>query len=111
MAGQSGPVFYNRRLPLPPKPTEPDFLKHVTVRLIRDDERDAFDRALENQHSLASARLAGQTLRHVAQLDGHWVARLTFSASSRPWAASAMPKAAPPRRATRSGTARTLGAT
>ena len=67
---------------MPPHPLEPDVLKRVTVRLLRDDERDAFDHALENQHYLASARLAGQTLRYVAELDGQWIALLTFSAAS-----------------------------
>ena len=38
-----------------------------------------FDRLLESQHYLASAHLAGQTLRYVAERDGQWVALLTFS--------------------------------
>ena len=76
---------------LPPLASESDLLQRVTVRLVRDDERDAFDRCLEHQHYLASARLAGQTLRYVAQLDlpasrgqagGQWVAWLTFSAAA-----------------------------
>ena len=67
---------------MPPQPCEPEVLRRVTVRLLRDDERDAFDHSLENQHYLASARLAGQTLRYVAELDGHWVALLTFSAAA-----------------------------
>jgi len=61
---------------------EADVLKRVTVRLIREDERDAVDRTLEQRHYLASARLAGQTLRYVAELDGQWVALLAFSAAA-----------------------------
>lgn len=67
---------------MPSQLSEPDVLKRVTVRLLRDDERAAFDHALEHQHYLASARLAGQTLRYVAELDGHWVALLTFRAAA-----------------------------
>lgn len=61
---------------------EPEVLKRLTVRLLRQVERPEFDRLLENQHYLASARLAGQTLRYVAELDGQWVALLTFSAAA-----------------------------
>ena len=63
-------VVYNPGMPMLPQLSEPDVLKRVTVRLLREDERDTFDRTLEHQHYLASARLAGQTLRYVAELDG-----------------------------------------
>lgn len=62
--------------------TESDVLDRVAVRLIREDERAAFDQALVDQHYLASARLVGQTLRYVAEYDGQWVALLTFSAAA-----------------------------
>jgi hypothetical protein len=55
-------------------------LKRVTVRLVREQERGEFDWRLENQHYLASAQLAGQTLRYVAEVDGQWVALLCFGA-------------------------------
>jgi len=67
---------------MPLTPSEPEVLQRLTVRLLREDERPQFDRLLENQHYLASARLAGQTLRYVAELDGQWVALLTFSAAA-----------------------------
>ena len=67
---------------MPPPVSEPDVLKRVTLRLVGDDEREVFDRTLEAQHYLANARLAGQTLRYVAELDGQWVALLTFSAAA-----------------------------
>src|SRR6266478_8169700 len=57
-------------------------LKRVVVRLVREEERSQFDWRLENQHYLASAHLAGQTLRFVAELDGQWVALLCFSAAA-----------------------------
>jgi hypothetical protein len=66
-----------------PQPlSEPTVLQRVTLRLVGDDEREVFDRTLEARHYLANARLAGQTLRYVAELDGQWVALLTFSAAA-----------------------------
>src|SRR5260370_8532150 len=55
-------------------------LKRVVVRLVREEERSQLEWRLENQHYLASAHLAGETLRCVAELDGQWVALLGFSA-------------------------------
>jgi len=52
------------------------------VRLVRDEERGEFDWRLEHQHYLGSARLAGQTLRYVAELDGEWVALVCFGAAA-----------------------------
>jgi hypothetical protein len=69
-------------MPKAPQGCEADLLQRVTVRLLRDQEREVFDRLLEGRHYLASARLAGQTLRYVAELDGQWVASLTFSAAA-----------------------------
>jgi len=69
-------------MPKPQQGCEADLLPRVTVRWVRDEEREAFDRLLEDRHYLASARLAGQTLRYVAELDGQWVALLTFSAAA-----------------------------
>jgi len=76
------PDFYNGRMAKPCSPSEPEVLQRVTVRLLREDERPQFDRLLENQHYLASAHLVGQTLRYVAELEGQWVALLTFSAAA-----------------------------
>jgi hypothetical protein len=55
-------------------------LARVTVRLLREEERGEFDWRLQEQHYLQSSRLAGQTLRYVAELDGQWVALLAFGA-------------------------------
>ena len=76
-----GPVFYNLAMPTP-QFDEHDLLKRITVRLLRDDERDTFDRTLEQHHYLQNAHLAGQTLRYVAELDGQWVALVCFSAAA-----------------------------
>jgi hypothetical protein len=69
-------------MPKPQPGCEGDILQRVTVRWVHDEEREAFDQLLEDRHYLASARLAGQTLRYVAELDGQWVALLTFSAAA-----------------------------
>ena len=59
---------------------ERDVLARVTVRLVREDEHGQFNYYLREQHYLESSTLVGQWLRYVAELDGQWVALLTFSA-------------------------------
>ena len=61
---------------------EPEILKRVTVRLLREQERPRFDELLEQKHYLCSARMVGRTLRYVAELDGEWVAIVCFSVAS-----------------------------
>ena len=58
---------------------EVDFLHQVTVRLLADAEVGQFNFHLETEHYLESSRLAGQSLRYVAEVGGQWVALLTFS--------------------------------
>ena len=66
-----------------PKHTlEPDYLDKVTVRLITPEERDRYDTLLEQKHYLHSARLGGPSLRYVAEVDGEWVALITFSGAA-----------------------------
>ena len=59
-----------------------DFLDRVTVRLMAGDERDDFDRLLEEEHYLHSSRIGGRHLRYVAEVDGRKVALLTFSGAA-----------------------------
>ncbi len=59
---------------------ESDFLRKITVRLLRDYEVGQFNFYVESEHYLESSRFAGQSLRYVAEVDGQWVALLTFSA-------------------------------
>ncbi len=59
-----------------------EILRQVTVRLIVPEERARFDQLLETRHYLQSARLGGQSLRYVAEVDGEWVALITFSGAS-----------------------------
>ncbi|OLB75678.1 MAG: hypothetical protein AUH96_02985, partial [Nitrospirae bacterium 13_2_20CM_2_61_4] len=71
----------------PKKPLESSILRRITVRLVpaqdcQSPERERFDRLLEEKHYLQSARLGGQSLRYVAELDGQWVALITFSAAA-----------------------------
>lgn len=60
--------------------SEASVLRRVRVRELREDERSEFDWRLEEQHSLASSVLVGESLRYVAEVDGQWVALITFSA-------------------------------
>lgn len=59
---------------------ESDVLNRVTVRLMAECELGRFNEHLQEDHYLESSRLAGQSLRYVAEVDGQWVALLTFSA-------------------------------
>jgi hypothetical protein len=64
--------------------TDPEweFLRKIVVRLIGPEERDRFDDLLEKEHYLHSARLGGQSLRYVAEVDGEWVALISFSGAA-----------------------------
>jgi hypothetical protein len=66
----------------PPLPPEGEALRRVSVRLIRPDERERFDRLLVDFHYLHSSSLAGECLRYLAEVDGEWVALLAFSAAA-----------------------------
>ena len=61
---------------------EDDVLRKVTVRLLAENEVGQFNFYLEREHYLESSRFAGQSLRYVAEVDGQWVALLTFSAAA-----------------------------
>jgi hypothetical protein len=61
---------------------EPEFLRKVSVRLVPDEERAPFDERLKKDHYTHSARLGGQSLRYVAEVEGQWVALITFSGAA-----------------------------
>lgn len=63
-------------------PSEPRLLKEVTVRLIEESERAAFDELLVREHYLKNATAVGQVLRYVAEYQGRWVALLVFSSAA-----------------------------
>ena len=64
----------------PQTASEPTILRRITIKLLEPEDRERFDELLKERHYLHSARLGGQSLRYVAELDGKWVALLTFSA-------------------------------
>ncbi len=57
-------------------------LAGLVVRLIRPEERKAFDRILIEEHYLHSAELVGEQLRYVAEYQGRWLALLAWSAAA-----------------------------
>jgi hypothetical protein len=59
---------------------EAEFLRKVTVRLLAEDEVGQFNYYIEREHYLESSRFAGRSLRYIAEVEGNWVALLTFSA-------------------------------
>jgi hypothetical protein len=61
---------------------EAEVVKRVKMRLLEAHEQPEFDRLLREKHYLQDARLAGQSLRYVAELDGQWLALLSFSAAA-----------------------------
>ena len=57
-----------------------DVLDRVTVRLLCEDELGQFNYYLDEHHYLERSALVGEWLRYVAEVDGRWIALLTFSA-------------------------------
>ncbi len=58
------------------------FLSRISLRLIKEEQRERFNQLLESEHYLQSARIAGRPLHYVAEVDGDWVAMLTFSGAA-----------------------------
>jgi len=69
-------------MPKHEKVPEAELLRRIRVRLILPQERERFDQRLEEDHYLHSSRLGGQSLRYVAEVDGQWVALITFSGAA-----------------------------
>lgn len=63
-------------------PTEQDVLDKVTVRLIREHEKTQWDETIEREHYLHNPRLVGEQLRYVAEVDGDWLALLSWSGAA-----------------------------
>ena len=61
------------------KEPETSLLKRIVVRLIVPEERERYDKLLKELHYLKSSYLGGKSLRYVAEVDGEWVALITFS--------------------------------
>src|SRR5512132_4242335 len=59
------------------------YLKAVQVRLVVSEAEQArWDALMEEKHYLRSARMVGEQLRYVAEVEGEWVALLGWSAGS-----------------------------
>ena len=63
-------------------PSEPFLLGEVTVRLIKDSERERFDEELVSKHYLKNANAVGRVLRYVAEYCGQWVALVMFNSAA-----------------------------
>lgn len=64
-------------------PVERAFLSRVQVRLTTtESENREWDKRMAEKHYLESARMVGEQLRYVAEVDGQWVALLGWSAGS-----------------------------
>lgn len=64
---------------------EQHVLEHVRIRLIAPDdasERERYRELIENHHYLKSDTLVGEQLRYMAEVDGHWLALLSWSAAA-----------------------------
>jgi len=67
-----------------PAPSEQAVLNRVEVMLLGDDEaaRARYDGLMIAHHYLKSSRLVGEQLRYVAQVDGQWLALVSWSAAA-----------------------------
>ena len=67
-----------------PDLSEQQLLERVEVRLLGPDEehRTRYRELMERHHYLKSDALVGEQLRHVAEVDGRWVALLSWSAAA-----------------------------
>jgi len=63
-------------------PTEQDVLGKVTVRLIQEHEKSRWNELIEQEHYLHNPRLVGEQLRYVADLEGEWLALLSWSGAA-----------------------------
>jgi hypothetical protein len=63
-------------------PPEFRLLKEVTVRLIEEWERAAFDELMVREHYLKNATAVGQVLRYVAEYERQWVALIVFCSAA-----------------------------
>ncbi len=59
-----------------------DYLDRIHPRLLEESERERFDHLLESRHYLKSSRIGGRHLRYIAEVDGEWVALLSFSGAA-----------------------------
>ena len=60
----------------------PHWVSHLTVRLVRPDERERWRMLMARHHYLGFRGLVGESLYYVAELDQRWVALLGWAAAA-----------------------------
>jgi hypothetical protein len=68
-----------------PALTEQQILERVEVRLLdpEDEDRARYRELMESHHYLKSDSMVGEQLRYVAEIDGQWLALLSWCAAAR----------------------------
>jgi len=59
-----------------------EMLARVRVRLIEPEEKSRWDALICERHYLGNAHLVGRQLRYVAEMDGEWVALLSWNVAA-----------------------------
>ena len=77
-----GPAAAASRAAQPALAVRPVEARLVTVRPIQAGELPRFRAALARHHYLGDARLVGESVRHVAEVAGRWVALLAWAAAA-----------------------------
>jgi predicted transposase YbfD/YdcC len=71
------------RTPATSAPTvRPVALRRITVRPIERAELRSFRAAMARHHYLGDGRVVGESIRHVAEVDGRWLALLAWGAAA-----------------------------
>lgn len=63
-----------------PNSREQQILDEMTIRLVSKDEKDKYERLIDEQHYLNSKPLVGEQLRYVIEYEGEWLALLSWTA-------------------------------
>jgi hypothetical protein len=63
-------------------PAEAAVLNQITVRLIQPHEQARWDQLVRQHHYLKNARMVGEQLRYVVEVQGQWLALLGWSAAA-----------------------------
>src|SRR3990172_1244231 len=63
-------------------PVEAAVLNQITVRLILPEEQARWDQLVCQHHYLKNARMVGEQLRYVVEVQGQWLALLGWSAAA-----------------------------
>ena len=63
---------------------EANILNRITIRVIDEEgvDREQFDELMRTEHYLKNDPIGGRHIRYVAEVEGTWVAALSFSGAS-----------------------------